>query len=146
MRRQVTPEELSRLYGGIGKGIWHLQYVEDALNTLITVKHEMRVPGRVDAEAAKQALDEHRRNTLGTSVRVARDNKLISDALLAKFQDYKEERDWLVHRSQNSHGERLYTEAGRTEFFARIENFVEQSKGLQREVMAELEAYARGTG
>ena len=38
MRRPPTAKELRRLYHEIGEGIWHLQYVKDALSKLLTLK------------------------------------------------------------------------------------------------------------
>lgn len=43
MRRQMHPEELEILYRYIGKCIWHIQYVEDALHTLLTLKIEIKM-------------------------------------------------------------------------------------------------------
>ena len=47
MHRQINPDELDDLYYLIGKCIRYVQYVEDALHTLLTLKVEIKVPGVV---------------------------------------------------------------------------------------------------
>ena len=118
--RQVNSEELERLYCSLGRGVWHLQYVEDALSTLITIKHEVKTPGRIPEVEARALLQRHRRNTLGTSLKIVQAENLLPLQLQEDLGRFKEERDWLVHRSQNSHGDLLYTDAGRSETFARL--------------------------
>jgi hypothetical protein len=72
-RRQINEKELQVLYSSIGKGIWHLQNLEDALHTCITVKRDIRVRGSVPPEKAEAILLRHRGNTLGKSLKIARE-------------------------------------------------------------------------
>jgi len=146
MRRQVTPDELERLYLSIGKGVWHLQYVEDALQTLITMKHEVRVPGRVSEQEGRELLAKHRRNTLGTSLKIVRDHGLVPQPILDRLSTFKDERDWLIHRSQNSHGDLLYTDAGRAETFARLAAFIEEARVLQTALLDDINAFVAAAG
>lgn len=146
MRRQLNPDELDFLYREIGKGIWHLQYVEDALHTLITLKVEVKTPGRVTQGKAQQLLAKHRRNTLGTSLRIAKENNVVTSSLEAKLVHFKEERDWLVHRSLNSHRELLYTDEGRVEMFERLAKFLSEAKALQHNIVDELALFAKRHG
>lgn len=145
-RRQISSEELERLYSSIGRGVWHLQYVEDALNTLITIKHEVKTPGRVPEAEARALLEKHRRNTLGTSLRVVRTESLVPPKLLEDLGRFKDERDWLVHRSQNSNGDLLYTNAGRAETFARLDAFTEEARRLQIAVLQDISAFLAAAG
>ncbi|WP_157269005.1 hypothetical protein [Azohydromonas aeria] len=130
MHRQVTAEELEYLYLLIGKGIWHLQYVEDG----------------VSGEEAKALLAKQRRNTLGTSLKIAREKKLIEDVLLGRPSEFKEECDWLVHRSQCSHGDLLYTDRGRAETFTRLEAFTNEAHRLQAALLGDINQYLIAIG
>lgn len=141
MHRKVTPDELERLYLSIGKGVWHLQYVEDALQTLIAMKHEVRVPGGVSEQEGRELLAKHRRNTLGTSLKIVRDHGLLQQPILDRLGRFKDERDWLVHRSQNSHGDLLYTDAGRAETFARLAAFIDEARSLQKALLDDINAF-----
>lgn len=146
MRRQLNPDELDALYREIGKGIWHLQYVEDALCTLITLKVEVKTPGQVPHEEAQRLLAKHRRNTLGTSLRIAKESNIVTSSLEAQLAHFKEERDWVVHRSLNSHSELLYTDEGRAEMFERLEKFFSEATALQHAIVNELASYAESHG
>jgi len=145
-RRQINSEELERLYSSLGRGVWHLQYVEDALNTLITIKHEVKTPGRIPEADARALLDKHRGNTLGTSLKVIRAQSLVSPELLDDLTRFKEERDWLVHRSQTSHGDLLYTDAGRAETFTRLEEFTEEARRLQTALLQDISTFVSAAG
>lgn len=146
VRRQVTATELQHLYTSIGRCVWNLQYVEDALTTLITLKVEIRLPGRVPLNEAQEKLAKHRRNTLGTSMKVVREKSLVGSELLERLNRFKEERDWLIHRSQQSHGDRLYTDEGRIDMFSRLETFETEALDLQKAVLAEINLFVAGQG
>ena len=145
-RRQVNSDELERLYASIGRGVWHLQYVEDALNTLITIKHEVKTPARIPEAEARSLLEKHRRNTLGTSLKLARTEDLLEATLLNELTKFKDERDWLVHRSQNSHGDLLYTDAGRIETITRLDAFTDHARQLQTALLQEVNRFVAAAG
>lgn len=144
--RQVNSEELERLYRLLGRGVWHLQYVEDALNTLITIKHDVKTPGRIPEAEARALLAKRRRNTLGTSLRLVKAECLLVPELLDALSRFKEERDWLVHRSQNTHGDLVYTDEGRIATFTRLDAFTEEARRLQNAVLEEMDRFLRAAG
>ncbi len=146
MRREITSNELDALYREIGEGIWHLQHVEDVLNTLITLKVEVKTPGHVTHEEAQGLLARHRRNTFGVSLGIAKKNSVVPSSLEERLTHFKEERNWLVHRSLNTHGELLYTEEGRTQIFARLANFSVEAKALQFDITNEIALFAESQG
>lgn len=138
MRRQISPDELQGLFAAIGQAIWHLQYVEDALQTLLTMKVDIRTPGAVDASQAQQLLSKNRRHTLGTALRIAEERGALPDALLSRAKVFKEERDWLVHRSRQEDGDGLYTDAGRDQIFMRLNGFREEAIYLRDALLADI--------
>lgn len=145
-RRQISAEELHLLYALIGKAIWHLQHVEDALSTCITVKRDIKIRGAKPAAEAESILARHRSNTLGTSLRMAREASVLSRPLQERLEKFKEERDWLVHRSLHQNGEDLYEDERRYPLLDRIEAFSGEALMLQRLVAAELEEFVVSQG
>jgi len=130
----------------IGRCVWHLQYVEDVLTHLITVKVEIRSPGRVGMKEAQELLSKHRRNTLGTSLKIVREKLLVRPELLDRLTKFKEERDWIIHRSQQTHGDALYTDPGRSEVFLRLGRFEEEANSLRKAIAEEINDFMRGHG
>ena len=146
MRRQMNHEELDELYRGVGRCVWHLQYLEDVLHTLLALKVDIRVPGRVSPEQATQLIAKHRRASLGTALGTADKHAALPADLLCKLRSLKEERDWLVHRSMHQDGDDLYTDAGRKLTFKRLEDLMENSLSLKGLIMAEVESFTAKHG
>lgn len=146
MRRQIYPEELETLYHSIGKCIWHIQYVEDALHTLLTLKVELKTPGSMPEEKAYELLKKHRRATLGTALRIAKENTSLPQELFVRLSSLKEERDWLVHRSQHQDGDNLYTDTGRQATFQRLDTLQEEAISLQSAIAEQIHIYAESHG
>jgi hypothetical protein len=140
-RRQINAEELNVLFTLIGEGIWHLQYLEDALHTYITVKRDVKVRGSMPPEQAEAILKKHRARTLGVSSRISREAQILSPSLQEMLDNFKEERDWLVHRCVHQHREDLYINDKRNELIRRIKRFSEEAKKIQKLIAKELEDY-----
>ena len=145
-RRPINEEELQAFFMMIGSGIWYLQHVENALNTCITVKGEIKEIGGVSAEAGEAMLAKHRRNTLGTSIRIAKEMDVLSAELMIALEEFKEERDWLVHRSMNQNADDLYLDSGRSALMNRLQKFADDATRLQKLIAKELEDFVAGKG
>lgn len=145
-RRSINAEELHTLFALIGKGIWHQQTVEDALHTTITLKRDVKTPGSITEEEAKTFLAQHRRKTLGQSLGVSRQAQVLSADLQKRLEHFKEERNWLVHRSVYQNGDDLYDGETRVALISRIQNFSEEANALQRLIYSELEAFCVSQG
>lgn len=146
MRRQINAGELNALFALIGEGIWHLQNVEDALHTYITIKRDVKLRGSVTPEMAEMMLAKHRKNTLGKSLSIARESKVLTDGLQAALEKFKEERDWLVHRSVHEKRDDLYVDEKRFALMKRIQEFTAQAKELQKAITAEMEVFVVSQG
>ena len=131
MQRQISEDELAKLYHDIGACIWQIQYLEDVLHTFLTMKVELKEPGRVLQKEAMALLAKHRRATLGTSIRTAEVNNALRQELIDQLRSLKDERDWLVHRSMHQDGENLYTDSGRGTVFARLTMLQNESTRLR---------------
>ena len=142
----ISRVDLDQIYTAIGRAIWHVQYAEDALNALITIKRDVGTPGKVTAQEASNLLKGHRRNTLGTSIRLARESRLVSDALLQQLMWLKNERDWIVHRSQYSVGDAVLKDSGRSNLVLRLDTFVKESAGITAMLMEEMRGFVAAEG
>ena len=145
-RRQISGEELQVFFKLIGSGIWYLQHVEDVLSAYITVKAEIKERGGTTAENAHRLLSKHRRNTLGTSIRIAKDRQVLHPELLAMLETFKVERDWLVHRSMDENGDDLYLNSDRSKLLRRLSKFSEDARRLQGLIAQELEDFVVSKG
>jgi hypothetical protein len=145
-RRQINEEELQVLYSSIGKGIRHLQNLEDALHTYITAKRDIKIRGSVLPNKAEAILLEHRSKTLGKSLRIAREANVLSSDLQKRLEIFKEERDWLVHRSVYQNRQDLYLEDKRIALILRIQEFSEEALILQKLIAKELEDFVISQG
>ena len=145
-RRGMNEDELPVFFSLIGQGIWYLQHVENALNTFLTVKGDIKEIRSVSEDEGEKILSKHRRNTLGTSMRIAKEKDVLSKELVSALNTFKEERDWLVHRSMNENGDDLYLNKDRQALFERLDDFAEQARILQKMIAKELEDYVVGKG
>jgi hypothetical protein len=146
MRRQINAEELNALFASIGEGIWHLQNVEDALHTYITIKRDIKLRGSVTPDVAEMMLAKHRKKTLGASLRIAQESKVLTDTLQTALEKFKEERDWLVHRSVHEKRGDLYVDEDRRALMERIGKFTVQAKELQKAITAEMKVFGVSQG
>ncbi|MCX5818778.1 MAG: hypothetical protein NT047_02530 [Deltaproteobacteria bacterium] len=140
-RRQINEEELQALFAAIGKGIWYLQYVEDVLHNYITLKRDVKVRGTVSPEKAEAILLKNRSKTLGKSLQIASDAQVLSPSLQKRLNKFKDERDWLVHRSVYQNGDDLYLEVKRVALINRIQIFSDEALLLQKLIAKEMEDF-----
>ena len=144
-RRQINADELDFLFREIGKSIWYLQYVEEALSTFIALKRDIKTRGSKSAEEAKVILTKHQLNTLGTSLRFSREAGILSPALQSRLEIFKSERDWLVHRLQQSRKD-LYEDTTRFALLHRIGEFCVEALSLQKAVTLEMQEFVVSLG
>lgn len=146
MRRRINPDELHELFKSLGEAVWYLQHVEDVLHTFLTVRVDIKIRASVSPEQAAEMLLQNRRATLGTAVRIAREHGLLPRALHERLEVFKEESDWLVHRSLHRHGDDLHTPEKLVSFMERIARFVQEAKYLQKAIGTELEGFVVARG
>lgn len=145
MRRQISEDELFVFFTAIGKGIWMLQSVEDALHVYVVLKTRMKRPGCIMEAEAEVQLAKQRALTLGRSLGIAEKSDVLSPELHAELKDFKEERDWLVHRSIQDRDD-LYVDEKRAAMIKRIMEFSGWALNLQKKVCEELETYGASLG
>lgn len=145
-RRQINEFELNVLFTAIGAGIWYLQDVEIALHTFITLKRDVKVRGSVSFEDGENLLNKHRRNSLGISLKIAREAQVLSQSLQERLKKFKEERNWLVHHVVYQRREDLYLDDTRYALIHRIQAFADEALKLQKLILDEIADFVTPQG
>ena len=140
-RRQISSEELGVLYQLLGEGVWYLQNLEDALHSCITVKRDIRIRGSVSLEKGMKILAKNRAQVLGKSIKDAKEAGIFNQSLQDRLEEFKEERNWLIHRSVHEKREDLYVDETRFALMERIKKFSEEALQLQSILCQELEDF-----
>lgn len=146
MRRRIAPDELSYLFQRIGKAVWHLQYVEEALSYFYFIKGILVEPYSMPEEDAEKTLKKTQKETLGSLLSVIERKNLIRDLLLTDLKHLNNERRWLIHKALIENGDDLYTDSGRSRVFDRVENFIREAVRLQKQVSSETTKYCVSKG
>ena len=146
MPRLINASELEYFYKIIGKSIWHLQYVEDALIKMIFIKGIAKEKGAIKEAEANKILSKLNKFTLGQLIKRAIELQATSPELIEKLAALNKDRKWLVHNSWRESGEGLYTDSGRQYFFDRCEAFIDESLALQKAIQEDLMEYTVSKG
>jgi hypothetical protein len=146
MRRQISRDELDSLYRAVGKAIWKLQYLEDVLHSAIALKVDLREGHGLSESEAWAALSNRRKLTLGRAIQIAEDKQVFPDELLIALREFKEKRDWLVHRSVHENSEDLYTDEGRARVFLRLSDILDAATALRDGLAEDLHAFHESHG
>jgi len=145
----MTADELAKFYGLIGGAIWHMQYLEDALVNFLSLKllHERRCAGdNLTLEAAQALVSEKRQLTFGPLLESCASRKVIPLEHKHRFDAFKHERHWLVHRCMVETDEERYNELDRNKLVSRIDTIREEAIHLKKLVVADLEAWCSAHG
>jgi len=145
----MNPIELKELYTLIGNAIWQVQYLEDVLVTLLSAKiiYERRCAGNaMPPDDAERLLADKRKITLGPLLEACRSRKIIRTGQQSRFDAFKDERHWLVHRSVIESGDNLYAAVTREAVFVRIAGIGEEAISLKAAVFEDFQAWMRQHG
>jgi hypothetical protein len=108
------------LYTLLGESLCNLQFLEDALSHSIALKKDIKVPYSIPREQGDKLVREYRKLTLGQAIKLAKQEGLYSDSLLAELQNFLLERNWLIHRSVYENIDQENVILGKDKFFTRI--------------------------
>ena len=146
VRRRISQDELSHLHHQIGKAVWYLQYVEEALGYLYIIKSVIVEPCSMSEKDAEQKLRKTQTEPLGSLLKAIEERNLIKDALLTDLKNLNKMRRWLIHKSLIESGDDFYTEDGRKRTFDSIENFIREAIRLHKQVSSETTSYCVSKG
>ena len=142
----LPPKELQRIYVALGRTLWHLQYVEDALHALVTVKLDIAGPGRFTEKEARAMLTKRLRSTMGPAVKIARDHQLLPIEYLDRLTHLKAERDWVVHKVQRTIGDEVLSPWGRLELIRRLDSITTEGQAVLSALVTEMQLFVGSTG
>jgi hypothetical protein len=128
LQRQINAEELNEFYNAIGGAVWHIQYLEQALVSFVLMKRHKRKPTTIDQ--AYERLEKERKGTLGSLYGRAKDEGIIPEELKPRFDNFIDERNWLIHDSRTHNSDDLYNDQLRFEIISRIDAIIEESMRL----------------
>ena len=142
----LPPKELERIYLALGRALWHLQYVEDALNALLTVKRDIGGPGRVTEEEARALLQKQLKETMGTAVAQAKRCELLPAEDLSRLALLKDERNWVAHKVQRTVGDLVLSPWGRLELLQRLPRITIDSQAMLELLTSEVRRFVEASG
>ena len=142
----LPPKETERIYLALGRALWHLQYVEDALNALLTVKQDIGGPGLFTEAEARAMLAKQLKATLGQAVKRAEKCALLPAEELSRLAHLKNERNWVAHKVQRTVGDSVLSPWGRLELLQRLERVTSESQAMLEIVVSEMRRFVGSTG
>src|SRR4051812_9364327 len=147
-RRGPTADEVGHLFNLIGKAVWYLQYVEDALSTSIAVKIDFKDArlGSISSVDAVRTLAKRRRLTLGQAVEAAKKDVLYDDVLQERLKRFLDERNWLVHRLVHESADEMNVNGKRERLLYKIEQIAEEDRNIQVALFNDLENFVVSKG
>ncbi|MBL1275152.1 MAG: hypothetical protein COB30_003615 [Ectothiorhodospiraceae bacterium] len=144
MQRPINQDELSVFYNAVGEAVWQIQYLEHALVNFVVIKRHKRKP--TTEKKAYERLEKERKGTLGSIYGRAKDEGIIPKALESRFDNFIEERNWLIHDSRTSNSEDLYNVTKTEIIINRIHSIIEESIELTRVVLQLLKEFMTSEG
>jgi hypothetical protein len=142
----LQPKDLEAVYSALGRALWHVQYVEDALNALLTIKVDIGAPGKVTETEAKALLTKRLARPMGPAVKDAVANGLLQEADLQRLEQLKDMRDWVAHKVQRTVGDQIFSPWGRSDLLRRLEAITSEAQLMLDILLHEMKTFVESTG
>ncbi|HAT9256230.1 TPA: hypothetical protein JBC26_15735 [Legionella pneumophila subsp. pneumophila] len=97
-KSQPVSQDEMLLYCLIGKAVWMIQHLEDALSHSITLKKHVKKPYSFSLEQGNKILDEYRSYTLGKAIKIVAQENIFPESLQQVLADFLPKRNWLIHK------------------------------------------------
>ncbi len=95
LSQPLTPQQqASVLYTLLGRAVWSIQHLEDALNAVIAIK-DPKATNRAEADKIRSS---NRELPLGRAIGRAEKEKTFDKDFQKKLKDFLRQRNWLIHR------------------------------------------------
>lgn len=143
---QLTSQDVADLYWLIGEAVFMIQHLEGALSVSITLKKDVKHPGSMPKEEANNRLKKHQSLPLGRAVELAKENNLYSDALHNDLENFRGERNWLIHKFVNHDLDEIHAASTRNGLFHRIKTISNKANTFQRVIEADLIEFSESKG
>lgn len=123
-----------------------IQLLEGALSVSITLKKDVKHPGSMSKEEANNRLKKRQSLPLGRAIEVAKESNLYSDTLHNDLENFREERNWLIHKLVNHNLDDMYAASKRDELFHRIKTISNKASMLQQTIETDLLEFSESKG
>ena len=133
MNTPYSKEDVDNLYRFLGESIWHLQHLEKSLTTFTAMKklQKLRENGNnFSEEDAHLELKSQQKKTLGPLIKSAKDEEIIDENLIIRFDKFLIERNWIVHKCVINEFLALRNIKAQESSFTRIKNFSQEAINL----------------
>ena len=134
---QYTDEDVNHLFHILGRAVWYLQHLEKVLTTFnaFRILQRKRDKGtKVTKKVGYKVLEKQQGQTLGPLIGTAKREKTIPKNLMNRFDDFLEERNWIIHKCVINEYLSLRNMDSKQRLFKRIEAFVDEAITLRREI------------
>ncbi|MHC1605401.1 MAG: hypothetical protein ACXQTP_05485 [Candidatus Methanofastidiosia archaeon] len=144
MNIPCTEEDVNYLFHVLGQAVWYLLHLEKVMTTfnafkILQRKRDKKI--KITQKMAQKVLDKQRRQTLGPLIGTAKREKTIPKKLMDRFDDFLEERNWIIHKCVVDEYLSLRNVNSKNKLFRRIERFVDEAKALRREIHNLMESW-----
>ncbi len=142
-------DDVSELYRLIGRGVWHLQHLENVLASFILLKKlqkDKKSGTKISQSVLEAAQAKEREKTLGPLISSGKSEKCFPNELSEKFDSYLVERHWLIHKCVIEEFLALRNVNAKLALFTRIDNFANTSIHLQNELSSLFETWFTENG
>lgn len=137
-----SQQEVVTLYTLLGKAVWSIQHLEDALNTAIAIKN----PESKNREEGDEIRDSNRELPLGRSIGLAEQQETFDEDLQKRLKSFLTERNWLIHRcmheSVDDYGSMLNTD----KLFTKISDIERTAISLKEAIEIDMLKFCSANG
>ncbi len=137
------------LYRLIGESVWFLQHLEKSLTAFVAIKKLQKVRKKgtnFDEQVAYAELEKQQKKTLGPLIKSAKNETIINENLIKRFEIFLEERNWLIHKCVINEFLSLRNINDRSKLFSRIKLFSQEAIDLNTEICNLLTTWFQSNG
>jgi hypothetical protein len=135
-------QQASTLYFLLGKAVWTIQHLEDALNTAIIIKNP-DVNAKAEAEKLRKS---YRKLPLGRAIERADKEQTFNEDLQKNLQDFLQKRNWLIHRCMHESVDDAGYIIEPENLFKRVESIHLSALSLKETIEIDLLEFAKSKG
>lgn len=124
--KPVSQDEML-LYCLIGKAVWVIQHLEDALSHSITLKKHVKKPYSLPLEQGNKILYEYRSYTLGKAIKILVQEDIFPESLQQVLANFLPKRNWLIHKCMYQSKNDFSSALSLNELFDKIKGIADEA-------------------
>jgi hypothetical protein len=135
-------EKFTILYSLLGKAVWSIQHLEDALNPAIAIKN----PKAINRVAGDKIRNSNRERPLGRAIGRAEQEKIFDEVFQKKLKSFLTERNWLIHRCMHESVDDVGMILDDNQLFQRIKNIELLATSLKEAIEIDMINFCSSNG